>query len=502
MASNPPAGGAGTLEVEGLRRRTVRGAVASTSAQIAALVLRTGSMMALSRILVPRDFGLVAMVTAVTGFLSLFRDFGLSTASVQRTAVTEDQVSNLFWINLLVGVALACACAALAPALVRFYGETRLLKITLVLAAGFILNGAGVQHRALLQRRMQFPAIAAIDITSLVLSITLAITMALTGFGYWAIVVTTVLPQMIGSIGVWIAARWIPGRPTRRSGLGPLLKFGGTLTLNSLVVQAAYNCDKILLGRFWGAEALGIYSRAYQLINLPVDGLNSAISQVALPALARVQNDADRLRRNFLQGYGVFLAIMIPLTVACGLFSEDIVRVFLGARFAESAPVFRRLVPTMFVLAIINPLAWLMLATGRTVRSLLIALMIAPTVIAGYSIGLHAGPQGVALGFSGAMLLLVTPVVLWARHGTKLSGGDVVREARPAVISAAAGGLAAFAAMPYTRALEPTILRLTVDSAILFGVFAIVMFFTLRDRGVYWKILSDAKLVPAAKARV
>jgi O-antigen/teichoic acid export membrane protein len=277
-----------------------------------------------------------------------------------------------------------------------------------------------------------------------------------------------------------------------------LLKFGGTLTLNSLVVNLAYNTDKILLGRFWGAEVLGIYSRAYQLITLPIDGLNSAISQVALPALARVQNDAERLRRHFLQGYGVFLAILVPLTVACGLFAGDIVRVFLGAQWADSAPVFMRLTPTMLVLAIINPLSWLMLATGRTTRSLSIAVAIAPTVILGYSIGVPAGPQGVAMGLSGAMLLLAAPVVLWARHGTTLTGGDVVREAIPSVVSAAVAGLVAFAATTYTNMLQPAILRLTVDSTILFGVFAVLMFFMLKDKSVYWKMLSDAKLVPAA----
>src|SRR5690349_22587488 len=103
--------------------------MASTASQIASLVLRTGSMMVLSRLLLPRDFGLVAMVTAVTGFLALFRDFGLSTASVQRTEVTEAQISTLFWINLAVGVILALGCAAIAPVLVSFYREPRLFQI-------------------------------------------------------------------------------------------------------------------------------------------------------------------------------------------------------------------------------------------------------------------------------------------------------------------------------------------------------------------------------------
>ena len=273
-------------------------------------MLRTGSMIVLSRLLLPRDFGLVAMATAVTGFLSLFRDFGLSSASVQRTGVTDDQVSTLFWINLLVGATLAASCVAIAPGLARFYGEPRLLQITLALGVGFLLNGSAVQHRALLQRRMQFGVLALIDTLSLILAIVLAVSMAIVGFGYWAVVAMAVSPYLGGAVGVWIAAKWIPGLPRRNSGVAPLLKFGGTLSLNSLVVNLAYNTDKILLGRFWGQRRSACTAVPTNSSTSPWTVSIPLISQVALPALARVQNDPERMRRHFLQGYGVFLAIL------------------------------------------------------------------------------------------------------------------------------------------------------------------------------------------------
>src|SRR5204862_7061591 len=136
-----------------LRTRALRGVFASTGAQALALVLRTGSIMLLSRLVAPRDFGLVAMATATTGFLQLFRDFGLSTASVQRATVTTEQVSALFWINLGAGAGLAALSVGAAPGLAHFYGEPRLTVITAVLASGFVFNGAALQHRALLQRQ-------------------------------------------------------------------------------------------------------------------------------------------------------------------------------------------------------------------------------------------------------------------------------------------------------------------------------------------------------------
>ena len=126
----------------------------------------------------------------------MFRDFGLSTASVQRTTVTEDQISTLFWINLAVGAVLAALCVAVGAAAGSILRRALAANITIALAAGFLLNGAAVQHRALLQRRMQFGALAIIDVLSLVLAIIMSISMAVVGLGYWAVVVMTVFPQI------------------------------------------------------------------------------------------------------------------------------------------------------------------------------------------------------------------------------------------------------------------------------------------------------------------
>ena len=270
--------------------------------------------------------------------------------------------------------------------------------------------------------------------------------------------------------------------------------------MNTFVVYVAYNADKILLGRVWGADALGLYSRAYQLLSLATESLNSAVSQVALPALARLQNDPARFRRYFLLGYGAFLALAVPLAVACGFFAEDVVGVFLGAKWTEAAAVFRLLTPAMFVFAVVNPMAWLMLASGRTGRSLAIALVIAPTTIAGFSLGLPAGPRGVAIAFSGAMLLLAVPIVLWARRGMAVTGRDVLGQVLPPLVSAAVGGVVALAATQWMQD-APAVLRLTVESTIFLGVYLILLLLVFRRKSVYWTLLRDANLLPGSLRR-
>ena len=135
-----------------------------------------------------------------------------------------------------------------------------------------------------------------------------------------------------------------------------MMRFGGTMTLNGLVLYVAYNFENVLLGRFWGAEAIGVYGRASQLIRIPTDNLNSAVGEVAFSALSRVQDDPDRLKRYFLKGYSLVLALTLPITIACALFANDLVLVLLGPKWKDATEIFRLLAPTILVFAMANPL--------------------------------------------------------------------------------------------------------------------------------------------------
>src|SRR5215467_2215676 len=410
-----------------LKEKTIRGGLARLCAQAANFLLRVGSLMVLARLLGPKDFGLVGMVTAFTGVLTLFRDFGLSSAAIQRTTVTEEQISTLFWINVLVGAVLALLAIALAPVITTFYHEPRLFKVTLALATGFIFNAVGVQHGALLQRQMRFTTLAVINTISLVVGTVIAIGGAKAGYGYWALVAMTVAFPLINTIGCWLTADWVPGRPRKGAEILSMMRFGGTVTLNSLVAYIASNFEKVLLGRYWGVDALGIYGRAYQLINIPSDNLNSAAGEVAFSALSRLQDDPGRLKSYFLKGYSVILALTLPITVACALFADDMIVVFLGPKWAAAAAIFRLLAPTILVFAIINPLFWLLSSLGLVGRSLKMGLVMGPVMILSYVIALPYGPRGVALAYSSVMTLLVIPVIAWSVKGTVISFRDILR---------------------------------------------------------------------------
>jgi O-antigen/teichoic acid export membrane protein len=476
-----------------LKERTIRAGSARIFAQAASFLLRIGSLMVLARLLNPHDFGLVGMVTAFTGVLNLFRDFGLSAASVQRASVTEEQTSTLFWINVAVGGILTVVAVALAPAVGSFYHEPQLVWVTSVVAIGFLLNGAGVQHSALLQRQMHFTALAIIDILSLIVSTVIAIGMARAGYGYWALVAMTVSLPLTTTLALWLTTTWVPGLPRRGVGIRSMMRFGGTMTLNGLVMYIASNFEKVLLGRVWGAEAIGIYGRAYQLIRIPTDNLNSAVGEVAFAALSRVQDDPDRLKRYFLKGYSLVVALTLPITIACALFADDMIFVLLGPKWKDTAEIFRLLAPTILVFAIANPLGWLLNSLGLVGRGLKIALVFAPFMIAGYVIGLPYGPRGVALAYSTVMALWVVPFVAWAVHGTVISVWDILLAlSRPLGSSIVAASLAFGVRFLCGPMVSPSA-RLILEGTVLLVTYTGVLLFAAGQKSVYMDILRGLK---------
>ena len=499
--SDPAGHSVGDPALHELKKKTAHGALLSICGQAANFVLRTGSMVVLARLLTPADFGLIGMATACTGFVSLFQDAGLSMATIQRASTTRAQTSTLFWINLAVGAILAALCGAVSPIVASFYHEPRLLWVMVAIGAGFVFSGAGAQHRAMLLRQMRFATLITIDIISLLSGIVLGISLAVAGQGYWALVGTAVFPVVVSMIGSWIAGGWIPGPPRRGAGVRSMLTYGGGVTLNNVVVYIAYNADKVLIGRFLGAETLGIYGRAYQLVNLPTANLSNSIGTVAIPALSRLQSEPVRLRSYFLRGYGLFLSLVMPITAACALFSEDIVRLFLGAQWGATVPVFRLLAPTILTFSVINPMGWLMLASGQVGRGLKIASMIAPVVILGYAAGLGNGPNGVAAGFSIATVLLLVPVMFWATHRAPVSALDTLKVAMRPLLSALIGSAVALACWGLIRTLDSPLLRLIAANTILFGVYGIVLLFVMDQKDVYFNLLRDIGIWPFAGRR-
>jgi O-antigen/teichoic acid export membrane protein len=477
--------------MQDLKGRVIRGGFAKLCGRVASIALRIVSMVVLARLLTPEDFGLVAMVTVVTGIYQMFATAGLSSATIQKSIINHEQISTLFWINLLVGIILALICVVTAPVLVTVYDEPRLFWMTVVMATAFPISAAAVQHSALLERELRYVALTVIETVSMSLSIAIGIGMALRGFEYWAILGMNISAAAIYTIFVWASAPWVPGRPRRSVEIRSMLSFGGTVTLNAVVVHFAYNLDKVLIGRYWGADALGIYERASRLINVPTGDLNSAIGGVAFSALSRLQGDPIRLKSYFQKGYSMVMSMTIPITIFCAVFADDIVAIVLGPQWRDAAIIFRLLSPTILIFGVINPLAWLLWSIGLQVRSLSLALVIAPLVIGAYIIGLPYGPRGVAFCYSVAMSLWLVPHVVWCLHGTMISKLDLFLAAGRPLLSSIVAAAITVGMQIFIGELQEPFVRLLLGGIVMISVYLWFLLFVLGQKLLYVDLIKQ-----------
>jgi O-antigen/teichoic acid export membrane protein len=419
-----------------LKGRSVRGGAVTMAAQGAKFVLQLGSTAVLARLLTPADFGLVAMVTAVTGFVAMFKDAGLSMATVQREHITHEQVSTLFWINVALSAALMLVTAALSPAIAWFYGEPRLTAITLALAATFVFGGLTVQHQALLQRQMRFTALSGIAVATLAASVAAAIGAAWYGLGYWALVIMGATGAAVNAALVWMFSGWRPGPPVRGSGVMPMLKFGGNLTGFNFVNYFARNADNVLIGWWWGAGALGMYSKAYGLLMMPLRQINAPIIAAATPALSRLNNDRERYRRAFARMLQTICMVTLPIVGMLVVSSDLVITLVLGDEWSAAAPIFAWLGIAAFIQPVNNSLGILLITQGRTSDYFWAGTVNAIFTVAIFLLTVPYGVKTMAIGYA-AFSLLATPALwFWCGRSGHVTALDIAKSARlPLVMS-------------------------------------------------------------------
>lgn len=423
-----------------LRGRSVRGGAAMVTMQACSFLLNIASTAVLARLLTPNDFGLIAMAVSLTGFVSLFKDMGLTMAMVQKETIDHGQISTLFWINVAFSLVLVCLVAAIAPAVAWFYHEARLTRLLPVLALGFICSGLAVQHQALMMRKMRFFALAAIEIISLLLGTGLAIVMSLNGLGYWALVGKQLLAQAAIMAGLWLACGWCPGRPQRQCEIRSMLTYGWNLTGSGILTYLSRNLDKVLIGWRWGAGSLGFYDKGYQLLYLPVQQFNNPVSSVAIPVLSRLQNDAERFRDYYIKGLMLLAALGMPVVVFLFTAADKVVLTLLGNQWVGVIPIFRALGPAAFLGTFNMATGWVYVSLGMTHRLLRWEIVGSTVMALAFAVGLRWGAVGVAAGCSIATVLLRYPAVAYCYKKSLLKVSDLATALwRPAVASVMSG---------------------------------------------------------------
>lgn len=385
------------------------------------------STMVLARILSPADYGMNAMAVTIIGFANIFSNLGLSTATVQRAEITHEQVSALFWINTSIGALLTALTAALSPAVASFYNTPELLWVMVSLSGIFTIGGLSIQHSALLTRQMRFHSIAIIRILSLIAGILIAFVTGYFGFGYWALVFNALTSMTVSSVGFWVSTRWVPGRPRRNTGVDSMIKFGADLVGFDVVNYFARNLDNILIGKYCGAGALGLYSKAYQLLMMPITNLRGPITNVAMPALSRLQKEPERFREYYLKCVSLLAFISMPLVAYMFVCSEPLISLLLGPQWLGTNGIFKILAAAAFIQPVSGTTGMVLISTGQSRRYLKIGIFSSFFFCISFTIGLHWGAVGVAAGYAITNYIFFFPMLFYSFKYTPINTNSFLK---------------------------------------------------------------------------
>lgn len=439
----------GLDDERGLRGRSIRGAAVTSAAQACKFVLTFGSQVALARLLQPADFGLVAMVTPIIAFVQVFADLGLLQAIVQRPDVTPRQIDAAFWITAAGSLGLTLLMIAASPLLAWMYGEPRVAWVASCLALLVLLTGLSLTQAALLNRRMRFVSLAVIDVASVVGAVVVGVSGALLGLGYWSLVLSQAAHSVTGLAATWLLSDWRPRRPARGSGVMPLLRFGGNITVSNLAAYLNQTLDSVMIGVVLGKQDLGLYDRAWKLVTQPIGQLVAPVGRVSVPALSRLAAHAERYRAAFVQILQVMLVVTTP-GFACAMMRADPLILFLfGPQWAGAADVFAWFSLGAIVTPVNITLFWLFISQGRAREHMIWSCATTAISVCAYAAGLPWGLEGVARTSVLSVYLVQSPLLAWA---ATRSGPVDLPTALRAVFPVAVAGLAAVAAL---EAVEP-----------------------------------------------
>lgn len=393
-----------TTEVVAPRRR---GAVLLLGAQWGRYASQIVGIVILARIVGPSDFGVVALAAAVAGLASVLGDFGLSMAALRAPSLTSEQRSNLFWINLGVGAAATGIVLAIAQPFASAFHDDRLVSVMVLLAPAFILRSASAQLRVELNRSGRLGRLAASEFAGDVSGLVVAIVLALLGGGYLALALQGTLAAAVTLVLAFVLTPWRPGLPRRRTQMSGLLTFGGNSFLVHVLNYTSTNISTVMIARSATNEVIGLFNRATQLVNLPIDQLITPLTRVVIPGLS-ASSDATDLSARLVRFQ---TALCYPALAYLSLFvatAHPALGVVLGSEWS-AASVF---VPVIALGALFQTLGypqyWAFVSTGRS-GLLLMSEVVGRVVM--IALAVAVAPMGpLAVAWAGA----AGQILLWA----------------------------------------------------------------------------------------
>jgi O-antigen/teichoic acid export membrane protein len=435
-----------------LTRSAVKGMVWVAWGSGASAVLKVALLVVLTRLLSPADFGIVSAALIVIGFSLTFSQLGLGPALVQRPDLQPKHVSTAFVASTALGLLVAALIWLMAPLLAAFFRMEGLTPIARALAFLFPIKGVSAVAENLLQRDLRFRFLANVDVLTNSIGYGLvAVVLALWGWGPWALVVAQLTQALLRAV---IVLTVVPPRLRPRPSWAcfqELMGYGAGYSAAHIGVFLADQADNFAVGRWLGAIALGLYSRAYQLMAVPSALIGDVLDKVLFPTMARVQDDPRRLASAYLRGTALLAIVTLPAVVLAAAVAPELVLVAFGSRWEALVPPFQVLALGMMFRTSYRMSDSLSKATGKVYRRAWRQAVYAGLVFLGAWVGQHWGLTGVAVGVLGALFINYLLMAHLSLNVGQISWLRFARAQAPALWLAITIGAVTLATMVTTR---------------------------------------------------
>ncbi len=331
-----------------LANKTLQGIKWSTTATIINLVLQTGYTAIMARLLDPVSFGLVAMANVVLRFGGYFANMGMSQAIIQKQNLDDKDIRAAFTTSVVLGFTFFGLFYFLAPLSEYLFNDKDVIPIVKVLSASFVLSSLATTSFSLIRRRLQFKEASIIQIVSFAAMVAAAIFMAWRGLGVWSLVYASLIQGVLNVTISYLYAQHSLRLFYDWKVYKPLFAFGGKITFISFIEFLSTSADTMMIGRYLGAVLLGIYNRAFMIVQLPLYQLNISISRVLFPVFSSIQKETAKLRKIYLSSISVIAFLFLSICAGVAVSAENIVFVVLGEDWAAAVPILQ-------ILAILVP---------------------------------------------------------------------------------------------------------------------------------------------------
>lgn len=382
------------------------------ASQLVLQLSRFGLAIVLARLLTPHDFGLAAMVLAFATFIIPFADVGLGAALVQRPTLRPLDVVTVFWTSLAAGVTFTLAGIAASYPLARFYGEPSTQPLFAVLSLSFLITSLGATQRSLLAREVNFRSLQLRVLAATAVGIPVAVAVAANGYGAWTFVVFELVVASVSTVSLWLLSPWRPSLAYSFASLRRLGLFGGNTLGARVLFDLSQVADRLLIGRYLGAPALGLYALASNIVLSPFSRVVGPLQEVLFPAFSRVQENRSVLAEAWLRAIRIVSVVALPSLVGLAVVADDFVEVVLGEKWHKAVPLIQVLAWVGILQALQGLNASILQAVDRTTTLVRFALAAFGANLVAIIIGLRWGVAGVAVAFAISATALM-PVYAW-----------------------------------------------------------------------------------------